>query len=535
MPDQAPWTKYAATSDGPWTKYKPAPASPKGGGFLTGAYLGAMSDWDRAAEALARGAGDVVHTTIGEQQWMPGASLQAKDLAAEQAFRKEYQNQSGFEAGNVVGQIAATLPTASIGGEVSGLIGLGAKALGAAGAGLESSGAGSKNATEGAGIGLATAGAFGAAGKAVKKWVLPEARRLMNEGVRLTPGQMKGGIFNNIEQKLSGTLPLTGDIIKRARDQSIHDWNTATLNKTLKAFGEKLTGQEKSGYGVVKEAGDKISAAYDKVLNDPNLKFVITKEYANDVADIEKESDTLPSAQKEQFKAIVNYALNDPQIKGLPTGRQVKASLALLGRYSRKYSSDPDAGFRHMAELLRDYQTAIKDCLAQSNPTAAQKLKVLDNSWAQLVRIEGAAGRRAASDGVFMPSDLLAAEKTASNSVRRRSFSRGEGLLQGWARDAQKVLPAKVPDSGTAGRYMMDHGLATLAGVVGEAEAPHYAIPAVIGTATAALPYTKPGIAAVNALAQPAATKALSKTFTTIGQYTPGPASLAITGGDENP
>src|SRR5208282_6174487 len=224
-------------------------------GFEAGAYLGGMSDWDRASEALARGAGDVVHA-FGAQEWMPGASLTAKDLAAEKAFRQEYQNQPGFGAGTTAGQILGTIPTASVGGEVPGALGAAAKLLGTAGAGAETGAPGAKGAAIGAALGAGTAGLGAGAGRLVKKFVQPEAQRLMDAGVKLTPGQMKGGAASSMEEKLSGTMPITGHLIKKARDQSIHDWNTATLNRALAPIGEKITGSEKSGYEAVAEAGD---------------------------------------------------------------------------------------------------------------------------------------------------------------------------------------------------------------------------------------------------------------------------------------
>jgi hypothetical protein len=508
---------------------KPPANAPMSAGPLHGLEYGAMSDWDRAAEALARGAGDVAHA-VGDKSWTPGASLTAKDLAAEKAFRAAYSQQPGFGVNSVGGQILGSIPTAAIGGEVPGALGIGARLAGAAGAGLETGAPGARGAATGAAVG----GALGAAGQgaaaAVRRYVSPEAQTLMKAGVKLTPGQMSGGAADLIEQRIMGTVPLTGDLIRKARDQSIHDFNTATINKALGEVGERLTGAEKSGYGAVAEAGDKLSDAYNKVLDNPSLHFVADNQFANDVNDITKEAQTLPQAQRDQLHEIVNYALKDPTIQGLPTGRQFKTGLATLGAYIKQYAGSALPAERHMVDLLRDYQTALKDSLSRSNPQAAQQLNALDRGWAQLVRIENAAGRRATSDGVFTPADLLASERRAANSVRKRSFSRGEGMVQDWARAAQKVLPSKVPDSGTAGRLTMERGLGTIAGIVGGGEFPHYALPVAGGLLGLAAPYTGLGIRASNAVADPAVRAAIAQALGTSGQYAAAPVSGLIAG-----
>jgi hypothetical protein len=486
-----------------------------------------MSDWDRAAEALARGAGDVAHI-FGNQEWMPGRSLESKDLAAEDAFRKEYHDQPGFGGNEVAGEIVGSLPAAAIGGDVPGAVGLGLRAVGSAAAGTETGGPGAKGAAEGAAIGAGMMGAGAAAGKAIKSWVIPDAKKLMQAGIRLTPGQMRGGHLGDFEEKVMGTLPITGFTIKKARGQSIHDFNTATLNKALAPIGEKITGAFKSGYDAVAEAGDKISAKYDQLLSDPTMRFQADQQYARDVADIQRETKTLPKAQQEQFDAIVNRALNDPVVTGMPTGPQIQEGLSTLGRYARTFARSQDTGEREMSYLLQDYQTAIRDGLSRANPAHAAQLAALSNAWHHMVVIEDAAGKRVTSGGVFMPSDLLSSVKKNANSVRARSFARGRAFLQDWASTGQKVLPSKLPNSTTADRLMIQSGLGTAAGIVGGAEVPHYAIPALTGMVLGAAPYTKPGMAIINKTANPAVTDALGDAAAASGRAAAGPASGAV-------
>ena len=63
----------------------------------------------------------------------------------------------------------------------------------------------------------------GAAG--VASALRPSAERLlMNEGVKLTPGQMAGGVAKSIEDKAT-SIPLAGDMITSARRRGIEDLN----------------------------------------------------------------------------------------------------------------------------------------------------------------------------------------------------------------------------------------------------------------------------------------------------------------------
>lgn len=348
--------------------------------------------------------------------------------------------------------------------------------------------------------------------KIVKDYVTPEARTLMNEGISLTPGQMSGGLVNDFEQKAAGVIPITGHLIQAARERSIKDFNTVTLNKALAPIGEALTGAEKYGHAAVAEVGDKLDAAYDRTLSDPTVKFIASNKFISDYQGIKQEAATLAPDAKAQFAAILKNTIENPNfvVNGqlVPTARDMKDVLAKLGAYARQYSSSPMPDQRLMAGYLRDVQDVVKDTFSAQNPKIAATLKSIDKGWAQLVRIEHAAGHRLASGGIFTPADLLSGVKKADTTVRKRAFARGEALLQNWAATAQKVLPKTVPDSGTAGRYIMAHTLAmpfrtgaegalglNAAGATAAGLSHPLAAAAALGATGA---YTKPGIALAN-------------------------------------
>ena len=380
-----------------------------------------------------------------------------------------------------------------------------------------------------------TAGALGLPGAAIKTWVRPDAQRFIDMGVKLTPGQAAGGIRNAVEQKLAGTIPFLGDQISDRRADAVKDLNTAIMNDVLAPLGEKLTGEVKYGNEAVKETGDKVSESYNKMLDDPNLKFVMTPQFVKDVDSIKRDIATLPPDHQAQLKNILNEALN-PNIKGIPSGRQMKDALTDLGKQYARYSTQGSGADRHMAEIIQDYMGAMKDNLSASNPQAAAQLKILDDAWAKLVRIENAAKRRAGSGGVFSGMDLLSAIRSGSSTVRQRGFARGTELMQNIAKAAHEVFGNTVPDSGTAGRAaterIITHPFQTgAAGAAGVAASP-FVVPA--GIAASAL-YSKTGNKLLNAaFADPSLRQSLGLGAQKAGQSAAGPISDIVTSGQNN-
>jgi len=139
---------------------------------------------------------------------------------------------------------------------------------------------------------------------------------------------------------------------------------------------------------------------------------------------------------------------------------------------------------------------AIRDAITRQNPNYGQRLQDIDTAYAMFVRVENAAARRVGSDGRFTPADLLQAIKSEEKSVRKRAFARGDSLMQGWGETANRVIPSRLPDSGTPERRSM-LGAAAM-GALGVLN------PKILGgIAAATTPYTKPGLAAARAYAQP--------------------------------
>jgi hypothetical protein len=100
--------------------FRSGPTKPNPG-FLPGAVSGARQDLDVAAEALARGAGDVAHWA-GLTGWTPGKDVAASDAQNQTQRQEKYGTMPGYQTGEMVGNFAASIPAAEAAGPALGLI-----------------------------------------------------------------------------------------------------------------------------------------------------------------------------------------------------------------------------------------------------------------------------------------------------------------------------------------------------------------------------------------------------------------------------
>lgn len=346
-----------------------------------------------------------------------------------------------------------------------------------------------------------TAGAYtdpvNLAGKAISTpfRLTPEARMLEQAGVTMTPGQMMigpKGTFKKLEDAAS-SVPILGSFINSGREKTIHSYNQAVAKQVLEPIGETLSKKTEAGHALVKDVEGKIGAKYDQLL--PHIQFMPDQAFHNDFQRILRNKiTTLPTPQAQQFNAIINQHISPRGIWLSPIdGPMLKKIESELTYYAKNYGRSPDPAQRQLGQSIGSVLTAIRTNLERVNPSHAGELANINRSWAMYARLRDAAQRRATSNGVFMPSDLLYAIKNGDKTVGHGAFARGDALMQTFGEAGQKVLPSKMPTSGTPER-LMSAGLLG-AGVSG---VPWLSEPTVLtGLAASSVPYTGPGLAAL--------------------------------------
>lgn len=303
---------------------------------------------------------------------------------------------------------------------------------------------------------LATGGALGALGPARRsqpKPVDPNVRLLAEEGVKMTPGQMRGGMAKSMEDAAT-SLPIVGPAIQDARKQGLEGFNRATLSRALKSIGEDLPPGIATGSDAVKYVGDKLSAAYKDLI--PNGRIQPDPKFAARVRKIGPIAETMDAKGQQKLTEILAARVTEPSKAdgGVLGGRRYQQMQQGLDYEIAGYKKSADPEHQKMADALGIVKEALTDLAFRNDPKFAAAKQRLDRGWAELVRIERAAGSSAAEGGMFTPTQYKASVAASEQKVggRNRRMARGEALNNDLAEAGKSILPSKVPDSGTATR-----------------------------------------------------------------------------------
>jgi hypothetical protein len=449
--------------------------------FLNGIY----QSYAGAEQLAAHGAAWAMPETAGP--WAKGADRRAQTMEDEgrDLARHAGVKDDSTDWWNVAGQVASPINWAAGEGAVGA-----ARALPWAGRVLEGSGWGAnlaKGTVAGAGIGAAapvtgdaakdygdakltqtgvgaiTGGALAPAANAVGAVISPtvnaSARKLLDEGVRLTPGQIVP-MLKRVED-VAQSFPFVGGMVRDARAQAMGDFNVAAANRALAPIGEKVAPGVAPGHDLIEHVEDKISSAYQKV--HPNISLSIDPDLAHDLGQVTHAAgQTLGEGQQKQLQNTIKAQISDKlaQNGGIAPGEVVQGITSELGNEIRGYRGDPSFDSRKLGQALGDVRTAISDALIRQNPGYADELQKANEAWANYVKIRDAAGRAGNVAGQFSPTQL---NRAAVKGETAGTNARGQALMQDLAEAGKEILPSKVPDSGTPERAalmgLMTHGI----------------------------------------------------------------------------
>lgn len=283
----------------------------------------------------------------------------------------------------------------------------------------------------------------------------PMLEALRDSGVQPTIGQALGGRAAAVEEKLR-SVPIVGDMIDRARNQTLETFNKSAISKALEHIGGKA---DEIGQEGVKKAGDSISKYYDDALS--KIKGVpLDASFQSNLLQLTSMAKNLiPEMQKKFNKTVDDIVIGRASPSGSLLPEVYKKVDSEIGLVASRYGKSSSASEQELGDALSQVQNLLKQQMLRHNPHVSRQLESADAAWANLVRIEGAAKSAKNNGGIFTPAQLNAAIQSADDSVRGRSVSRGTALMQGFGNAGQKVIGSKVPDSGTAGRIGWGAGL----------------------------------------------------------------------------
>lgn len=401
------------------------------------------------------------------------------------------QGAMGVIAGRAL-PVAATLPGSIAAGAVGGA---GAAALEPVAEGEYWQGKRNQLAG-GAGLGAALGPVGHVIGRAIAPRINPNVRTLADAGVdNMTPGQILGGGLRRLEDA-STSLPVVGDVVRNAQRGSLESFNRASANQALGPIGEAVDAATPVGREMVQETGDRISAAYQRAYAQAQ-PFGPDAQFATDIQQLGQRFLT-PTSRNTFAAAMQNDVISRIQAAGgridADTFQAIKQE---LGNRARQYGRSQEPDNQELADAFGGVLRAMHGLMARSNPQTAPLLRQADEAFARNVRVEGAAGRVAATDGIFTAPQLAGAVRAADGSVRHNQYARGNALMQDLSDAGRAVLPSTVPDSGTPFRGLANVG--TL-GAAGAGAATGF-IPgaALIGGAGIMAAYTNPARRAIQA------------------------------------
>lgn len=372
----------------------------------------------------------------------------------------------------------------------------------------------------GTAAGVASSGILEAGARTINPTVRHEARALLDEGIPLTPGQIRGGITRRVEDAAT-SIPITGDAIRGAQTRSIEGMNRAALNRALAPIGGNLPDNVPLGREAVDYVATQLGDSYDNLL--PRLQGRADPQFVTDVQTLlQRAANELPPQQAARFQQTVQNQIVGKAAGGLYDGNTLKGIESVLGSQARGYSGSQDWDVRQLGDLLDDLQGTVRDMLARNNPALAPELQAINHGWANYAIVRRAASSTASVGGVFNPNQLSTAVRASDRSAGKGAFARGTATMQDLSDAAKTVLPSTVPDSGTPLRTIVGLGSLGLGGSVNPL------IPALqLGAAGM---YTRPGQAMMEgALAhRPANAQALADALRRWSPSVAAPSGSAI-------
>ena len=303
--------------------------------------------------------------------------------------------------------------------------------------------------------------------------VAPEVKTLMNEGITPTPGQILGGGAKRFEEGLS-SVPVVGDFIKNAQLRAVEDLNKVAFDRALKPIGKELP-KDVTGREAIKFTSDTLGDAYEQLL--PKMTVKADTTFNTELSNLKQavDSGAIDQASKNFFNKWVDTNIaNKFQGQNAITGETLKGIQRDLQTKINELSLSTSNDERVIAGALKEAQDQFRQLVTRSNPQNAAELKAIDTGYANFKRIQNAAGKVGAEEGVFSPAQLQNAVRAADKSKDKARFAEGNALMQDLSEAGKTVLGNKVPDSGTPYRTMaavLATGGAGLAGHPGLAAA----------------------------------------------------------------
>lgn len=275
-----------------------------------------------------------------------------------------------------------------------------------------------------------------------------EAQRLLDKGVRLTPGQAggregMGAVADTFERTLEG-VPGFGSRVAKARTQGLEDWNRSVIRP-----GDAIDRSASVGREAMAELGDSYRRKYIEVFPEGvPLNFDAEMAGAYDALTKHMSAKVAPSARG-KFHEVSSW-IGDNLKQGVDASQWkevVERELDAAVRSARR------EGHHSLVVALRELDSELNDLLPTfpGMPEAAAGKAAVDAGYRDMKVLEKAMTRAGPvnREGVMYPSDLAAAAQRKGHAEFADEAASAQGVF-GSAPNAIDKLAHKAVGLGAA-------------------------------------------------------------------------------------
>lgn len=389
---------------------------------------------------------------------LPGSRRREVDAEANKGvkdyFATREQTRRPGEIGKVVGSLVGTAPAAVITRDPWLLGGM----QGALTTESDDPTQIAMNAAWGAVMSKVTGVATDKAIDVLKPVVSPAVEAMKRAGVRMTPGQIKGGKALIREDKAM-SRPIVGEAIAADRSRFVDDVNRGAVNRVMFPLGLQLPKGVATGHDAVAWMQGEIGKAYDSIL--PKLSLQADPRLAVGLRRAQQVVETLSPEQQATFFNNLRPNMKFQEQGGVMSGRQLTRSVRELKRAAAGFGRSNSEAERQIGAALGHVVDGMDSALMAQNPEFAPMLKAANAAYRDSQVVNRAAA--AADDGVAGTGQFKTASRAVDRSKGKRMTAAGRGPMQDYT-SAARAVTGKTPDSGTAGRLMDGKWLPTIRG-----------------------------------------------------------------------
>jgi len=229
-----------------------------------------------------------------------------------------------------------------------------------------------------------------------------QAKKLMDEGVNLTPGMAAESELIKSAEAVMEVTPFLARGTKALREEAKEDWAGQVLKKAVPA--NMSDGVTKIGQKGVKQASKLFKAGYAKAWGGADSLAPRTLPRVHLAAskgsrDMSKKDNRVVERVTDQISDLLK---RNPDVNALKIDQIIREALP-----TKPSKID-----------LRDTLTAMRDTLRAGLPDESLKsLGQLDKAWPKFLTVRKASRKASEKDGVFTPKQLLSSSSTVGKDA----------------------------------------------------------------------------------------------------------------------